>query len=308
MSISFLKKLAVVTGLLVALWVVYLYRQVPHRRTPFAKAADAVKQIRMSHGVLNVQLSKKEGSWTVIVATGVARPVDETKMKTLLTSLKDLQIEEEISNRADRATEYEVDEPGGIDISFQDGDGRVLAEGVFGKQAPDFMHSYFRFPDQPVVYLARGVLPGDLGRTEANYWRSRQILDIGEAKIQGIAIEGKGFKTTLVRISTDTWTVNGKTVEAAPVDALVGTLAHLRVDDFIDAAAAPGITYEALTFAHVGVKGTDATADIRIGPADPKTKRYPLSTGKDSGIAWLSEAGTNAILQKPSAFKTKKPL
>jgi hypothetical protein len=305
MSATFLKKLAGATGLLVVLWVVYLYLQVPHRRTPFAQASGSVEKILMKQGAQKVQLSKQAKTWVVLVASGVSAPADDNKMKTLLSSLKDLQIEEEISNRADRISEYQVDDASGTDISLQEANGRVLAEGVFGKQAPDFTHSYFRFPHQSQVYLARGVLPGDLGKTEPIYWRSRRLLDMADPKIQEIVIEGKGFKTTLARTSTDTWTMNGEMVPPEPVDALVGTLAHLGVDDFVDVAAYPGLTYEGLSYAHVSVKETDATADIRFGPADPKTKRYPLSTGKDAGIAWLSEAAANAILLKPSAFKTK---
>ena len=57
---------------------------------------------------------------------------------------------------------------------LQDSHGRALAEGIMGKQAPDFAHSYFRFPHQPNVYLAHGVLPGDLGKAEPHYWLRRE--------------------------------------------------------------------------------------------------------------------------------------
>jgi len=174
MSGSLLKKLAGLTAILIGLWAVYLYRQVPHGRSPFAQASGSVEKILMMQGAQTVQLSKQGESWKVLLSTGVARPADETKMKTLLSSLKDFQIEEEISDRADRHAEYQVDEGGGTRIVFQDSKGRTLVEGIFGKQAPDFTHSYFRFPRQLSVYIPRGVLPGDLGKPEHNHWLSRE--------------------------------------------------------------------------------------------------------------------------------------
>ena len=89
-----------------------------------------------------------------------------------------------------------------------------LADGLFGKQAPDMAHIYFRYPDKANVYLVRGVLRGDLGKVEVNSWRSRDLIDIAETKIQAITIEGKGFKTELVRTSTEAWTMNGKAVDS----------------------------------------------------------------------------------------------
>ena len=40
MPASFLKKLAGFTGVLLVLWLIYLYRQIPHARTPFARGED----------------------------------------------------------------------------------------------------------------------------------------------------------------------------------------------------------------------------------------------------------------------------
>jgi hypothetical protein len=130
-------------------------------------------------------------------------------------------------------------------------------------------------------------------------------LDIAENKIQGILIAGKGFETDLVRVSTEAWTMGGKPADPAPVNSLIGSLAHLRADDFVDPTAAPGLSYENLTYAEVKVKGSDSSADLRIGAQDPKSKRYPVSTGKDNGLAWVAETTLKAILQKPSAFNTK---
>ena len=298
MSPSVLKKLAGLTAILVVLWVAYLYRQVPHERVPFKTAASSAEQILLEQGPQKMQLSKSGGDWQV-VDSGLRRPADEEKVKALLSGLKNLQLEDEISNRADRHPEYQVDEASGTHVSLQNSQGRVLAEGILGKQAPDFAHSYFRFPNQPNVYLARGVLPGDVGTPAASAWRRRDLIRMGESNIQAILIERQGLKTDLVRTSTDTWTLNGKALPPGSIDRLVGTLAHLQASEFVDERSASNLSFEALTFARVTVKGPNASVELRIGAPDKKLKRYPVSTGKDAGLAWVSDAAIDAILRKP---------
>src|ERR1019366_6859501 len=161
--------------------------------------------------------------------------------------------------------DYDVTAASGIAIHLQDAKGSTLAAGLFGKQAPDMVHIYFRYPDKPNVYLGRGVMRGDLGHAEVNYWRDRHLLDIPEMKIQSVRIEGKGFSTEVVKTSTDSWSVNGKAVDPGLADALVGVLAHSQVDEFVDPTADSKVTFEGLTYARITIKGTDASAEVRVG-------------------------------------------
>ena len=116
-----------------------------------------------------------------------------------------------------------------------------------------------------------------------------------------IYIEGPGFKTALAR-SSDTWSLNGNVVDAAPVWGLLGQLAHLRAEAFADSTQPP----EKLTHASCIVQLRNGTTrQLRLGRPDPATKRYPAAVDKDPGIAWISEAAAKSILQKPSDFKSK---
>jgi len=305
MSLETLKKLSVAAAILLLIWMMYVYRQVPHEKTPFAKMADKADQIILSQGSRAVVMRRGAGQWKVGLASAPFYAADSELIKPLLSNLNGLQVEDEITDRADRAADYDVTAETGIHVRLLDARQAGLAEGIFGKQAPDFGHIYFRYSDKPNVYLARGLIRGDLGRMELNYWRSRQLFDIPEAKIQSIVIEGKGFTTDLKRVSTDTWTLNGKPADSGFVNALIGTYAHSHVDDFVDTAAYPNLTFEGLTYAHLRVMGTDTSFDLRIGAQDPKTKRYPASAGKDQGLVWLSQATLDSLLKKPAVFKTK---
>jgi len=305
MSTSILKKLSAAAGVLVLFFIVYLYRQVPRSQAPFADAEARMERIILAHGAKRVELRKQGNAWKV-ASDGGYFPAEDSQISTLLSGLKAIKIEDEISNRADRAAEYEVTAESGTQVQLFGANETKLAEGLFGKQAPDFAHIYFRYPDKPNVYLASGMIRGELGGIDVNAWRNHQLLDIPETKIQAITIEGEGFTTELVRTSTNVWTMNGKVIDTGLLNALVGTLAHLHVNAFVDPAAYPALSYEGLAYARVTVKGADSSVELRIGALDVKSQQHPVSIGKDNGLAWLPKSIVNSLLQRPSAFPAAK--
>jgi hypothetical protein len=84
----------------------------------------------------------------------------------------------------------------------------------------------------------------------------------------------------------------------------VGTLAHLRVDEYIDPTVSPAYNFDELNYAKVTVKGTGSAAELHIGRQDDKSKRFPVSISKDQGLGWISQSTANALLKKPTGFKT----
>ena len=179
MSSSILKKLAIVTSVLLALLVVYFYRQVPHVRKPFFSATSVTQKITLAQAAQKVELTKSGGSWSVILSSHTPQPADPGKVKTLLTDLHDFQLEDEISDRPDHYPDYEVDPSSGIQVSLWGAQGKLLATGIIGKQARDFVHSYFRYPNQAQVYLARGLELSDLGKITPNDWRDHVMFNVG---------------------------------------------------------------------------------------------------------------------------------
>jgi hypothetical protein len=306
MSLQSLRKLCAAAGILVVAWLAYVYFQVPHEKKPFAHAAEKAEQINLSQGGREIALRRESGQWKVGQSTGPSYSADAEIIKTLLTGLGAVQLEDVITDRADRAADYDVTVDSGLRVRVVDAKQAILGEGIFGKQAPDFAHIYFRYSDKPDVFLARGLIRGDLGRADQNFWRSRQLIDIAEAKVQSIFIQGPGFKTDLVRISSDSWTLNGEPAESGYVNALIGTLAHSHLDEFIDPIAFPNLSDDKLSYAHVSVRGTGTSVDLLIGTPDPKSKRYPASIGKDHGLVWLSQGTIDSLLKKPADLKTKK--
>ena len=57
------------------------------------------------------------------------------------------------------------------------------------------------------------------------------------------------------------------------------------------------MTFESLTFARLVIKTEKAQTEVRIGPLDKKAARYPLSTSKENGVAWLSQSTVDSLLK-----------
>jgi len=302
-----LQILGVVCGLFVIAWGAYLYVQVPHASAPFKKTGEAAVILIRQNG-RQVELRRKDKQWEA--GAGLGGPfyrTDADRVKTLLSGVESLHVEDEISARPQSAAEFEVDAASGTRVTSQAANGKILADGVFGKQAPDFTHIYFRYDDRPNVYLAGGLIRGELGEPGLAYWRDKNLISMAEPDVQSVVIQGPDFKTSLARAGTAAWTLDGKPIDPAPVYALIGQLAHLKADDFVDAAASPTVTMGSLKFAHVTIQGKDRTVELSIGPEDKAAKRYPAATDP-LDLAWISESRVAPLLLKPSAFHApRKP-
>jgi len=303
MKISKLIKILLVLVIFLAVFVaIYFYQQVPHGQTPFLKAVDRSETMTLMQGSQQVHLRKANKSWEVSASQGPWYTADPEKVKTLLAGLHDVRVEDVISEQADRG-DYELSAASGTRVTLFGPGQKTLADGFFGKQAPDFAHIYFRFPDRPQVYLARNMIRGELVGAALNEWRDRTLIDWPEAKVESVTIEGPGFTTSLAR-SSDTWTLDGKKIDPAPVYTLLGTLAHLKADDFVVPSKTTVYSYDMLRLAKITARTADRSLELCIGAEYAPTKRYPVAVAPDSGIAWLYESKVNSLLVKPSSFKS----
>jgi hypothetical protein len=289
--------------IMVAVW---LHRQrLAHPSAPFAAGMDAAEKITLQADGQAIDLVKNGDVWSVTSAEGGVYRADAEKIKTMTQALKKLQMDDVISERGANPEEFGVDDKNGIRVAVFGKGGARSAEGLFGKQAPDFAHLYFKFIDKPQIYLARGAIRGELGEANVKAWRDRALLNVTEDQILTLYIEGPGFKTPLAR-SSDTWSLNGKPIDPAPVWGLLGILAHLKADDFIDPVQHPDLSADKLSYASVILQLKDGSSHkVRIGRKDPAMPRYPVAIDQDPNTAWVAEATIKSILQKPSNFPSR---
>lgn len=272
----------------------------PRVNSPFAGKTGFAAQIILRQGGREIHLLRQGKEWEVSASTGPRYAADEDQVETLTGGLEAVKVEEKISGRADQEADFEVTEARGRYVGLLGQDGRLLAEGIFGRLAPDLDHLYFRYPGRPDTYLAGGIIRAELGQATLDDWRRHELLSIGQSQMRAITIRGPGYKTDLV-LSSGTWTVNGAPADSEKVFGLIGMLARLRANIFTDSSDTPA--YDQLTFASIHIQGAHAAADLRIGAPEPVNNFYPVSTGPRDGTGWISEDVIKSILLKPSSFK-----
>jgi hypothetical protein len=304
MSLRVLKLLALSCTILLLAWLASLYRQVPHNKSPYAKAVDAAQSIQLQQVDSRIYLRKEKQAWTVSTSTaGPFYAVDEDRLHTLTSGLQDLQLEDVISEHPRNADDFAVDTLG-IRVTLRAGQGKVLADGIFGKQAEDATHIYFRYADQPAVYLARGLLRGELGGADLTGWRNHALVSMSEDQIQTVHIQTQGDQALLQK-SSETWTVNGAPADTAKVKTWLGAAAHLLADDFAAPASTTAPKAADLRAAVIMIKDANSSVTLSIGALDAKNKRFPVSTGAENGVAWIAAPRMQALLLKSADFKSK---
>jgi hypothetical protein len=157
-----------VAGVLLFLLGISFWRLASHSPVPYAKANRAVG-IHLAQGAVSIQLDRKNMAWEVMTSSG-PKPADGDKVKSLLSSLTDVTLDDVISERSDHNADFEITPASGTRVSLLDAQGKPFIDGIFGKQAPDFSHIYFRFSDRPQVYLASGIFRGEVEPGSPDRW------------------------------------------------------------------------------------------------------------------------------------------
>ena len=306
-SAKFLKTLLLISGVLALILVATIIGRFSiHTSAPFVPMIDQADKMTVQISTNIVTLTRDGGGWDVSLSMAGSFKADGDKVKTLLNALKDLQLDDVISEQGNRASDFDMNPESATVIMAYGKNHAVLIGGVFGKQAADFNHVYFRYPDKPAIYLAHGLIRGELGEADLNSWRDRAVLNLAEDQVMTLQINGPGFKTALAR-SSDTWSLNGHIVDPAPVWGLLGQLAHLRADEFLSPSTHPEWTPDKLTYATVTLQVKDgSTHSLHIGRQDTASKRYPVTVDQDPTVFGIAENTIKALLRKPADFPIKK--
>lgn len=299
-----LKSLIAILILLGGLWLVYMYFRVPHGKRPFQKMVKDAVAIEIKESNQTLRLQKAGEEWKAATANNKQLAIDAARMRTMLNLLNDVELEDVISERPAAADEFEANVASGAHVRVLGASDKLLAQGIFGKQAPDFTHIYFRYPDQPQIYLARGAVRGEVGPATVNEWRPKTVIDVAEADVEAISVQGPSSTVELAK-STTGWTRQGQAVAPEPVYQFLGAMAHLKPEEWITEGTAGAPTFDDLTEWKFILKSPKKTQELRVGKRDPKTKRFAASPSPEAGVAYISEASFLPLQLTPADFKAK---
>jgi hypothetical protein len=107
---------------------------------------------------------------------------------------------------------------------------------------PSYTETYVRREGSNEVYLADGMLLYMFAKAPKD-WRDKTILNVPQETIKNVRFQ-YGDTTFALAFRDSLWLLDGSPASEPPVRSLIGALANLRTDDFIDTAvtAPPPLT------------------------------------------------------------------
>jgi len=173
---------------------------------------------------------------------------DNRAVEQMLSMASHLEVGEIISSNPEKQFVFQVDSVMGNRLDFFDGE-NLLASMVIGKMQEDRLHAYLRKTDSDDVYLAKGLFSAIANR-RLDLWKERSllVLDPKQASEIEFSQDQKQFKLT----REDTlWLLSAHPyqesfpADAGAVDEYLGTLADMKIDEFLKAFQSAGISFKA---------------------------------------------------------------
>src|SRR4051794_13092574 len=162
------------------------------------RLATATKLEITHQGRQTVIEKRPDGQWGVASMHGC--PVQETKLRSVLTALTELRLTEPRTSNPSDYSRLAVDDPNGAKseadlVRVVDAKGQTLATVIVGHRRmrgranlPDEV--YVRRPDEAQSWLAEGSVRAD---ADANQWLNRDLMDIKEDRIASVVVGDKAL-------------------------------------------------------------------------------------------------------------------
>lgn len=310
-----LKKEFLILGVIIAALAVYLYQRSGDRThytlpTLPALAASDITQIQMTRGAETVVLVRRDGRWRI---DPPGYPVDPRLAQEMLDTLSGLTLTALVSASGNFAL-YELDDAQKANVKAWQND-QLKREIDVGKAAPSFRHTFVRIAGDDRVYHGRDNFSFRF-RTRIEDLRDKTVLAFDRQEIREIQIAQGVARLTLVRTTApaepppagqgtaEAWqTADGRPANGAAVEALLGTLASLQTDGFIegrDKAALGQPIYS------VELKGPQEHSLTLFAPTGGDSKDHPaVSSGSDFPFS-LSADHAQRIMKNPEEFLKKE--
>jgi hypothetical protein len=205
---------------------------------------------------------------------------------------------------------YELDDAQKTNVKAWQG-GQLKRDVDVGKAAPSFRHTFVRLAGDERVFHGRDNFSFRF-RTRIEDLRDKTVLAFNRSDIQEIRITQAGTALTLVPAPSPTETPpagagaatawqssDGRPANGAAVEALLGELANLQADAFIDDRDKTAFGQPVYS---VVLKGSQAYSIELFAPTGEDRKDRPaVSSGSDVPFS-LSDDHAQRILKGPEAF------
>jgi hypothetical protein len=189
-----------------------------------------VDKIEVTAPGTSVTLEKQGNGW--MVTAPLRYRADQSVITAAVGKGKNIEVKNVVSSNPEKQHLFQVDSAGTL-IQVYAGGSPVAAFRV-GKPGPSYMETYVRKEGSNDVFLAEGMFTYVFSHP-AKDWRDKSIYKSEPELIRSVTYK-YGDTTFTLAMKDSLWRLNGDSVSQATVRSLLGSLANLQADDFVDSA------------------------------------------------------------------------
>lgn len=317
-----LKKEYIILAVIIIALSVYLYTRSSDRTLyelpdmPKVAQKDITK-MQISKGQTVIVLNRKDEKWYIAPQE---YPTDSQKIKELLNAVENLTLTALVSE-SKNYNRYDLDEAQKINVKVWQGDNLKLDIDV-GKTASSFRHTFVRPAGEERVFHAQGNLKNNFD-VSVDGLRDKVVLTFKPIDIQQIRIDKEQQSLTFNRTQVPVeikapgaaaekkteepapaqklvWmAADGQAVDEAAVNQLLGTLAGLRCEKFIDNRQKEDFSGPLFT---LQLKGALEHSLSIFSKTEEQDKSFPAVSSGSNYPFLLPGSQVERIMKDPSAF------
>ena len=278
-------------------------------------AAKEISKLQITRNQVNTVINKKDDKWFIAPEEW---PADGDKIKDMLEAIENLTLTALVSESRNYNL-YDLDAEKKITVKAWQGES-LKRDVDLGKTASSFRHTFVKTAGDERVYHARGNFRNNFD-ISVDDLRDKVVLTMNTAEIQQIriskdqqlltlsktpvpvAVEGSATEAAPASSQQPVWqAADGRPVDEAVVKQVLGAVANLRCEKFINDRQKNDFTSPLLT---LQLKGAQEYSLSIFAKTAEKDTGYPaVSSGSDYPFL-LSAGQAERIMKDP--IKTSKP-
>lgn len=269
---------------------------------PFIQCDSAkVTEIKVESKDGIAVLTKRGEEW--VVSSGMEYPANKKNVGDALSKLGQMKKLTQITDKADRYAEFEVDDATAAKVSVTQQGKTVIF--LLGKSGSTMQTSFARLQGSKEVWEIGGNYAGVLKRRPSD-WRDKTITDFNMSDIRKVSLVYPK-ETLTVSLEDTTWKVNtGKTEfvsDKSFVERLTRMISKISTVEFADTLPPDAFNNPDLHL--VAELSTGDPVDFKLIPKDAEASQYYLRKAGARTDFVIYKATFTALAKKAEDFKAK---
>ena len=246
-----------------------------------------VDRLEVNASGTSVVLEKQGNGW--MLTSPLRYRADQSVVTAAVGKGKNIEVKNVVSSNPEKQRVFQVDSSGTL-VQMYAG-GNLVAAFRVGKPSASYTETYVRREGSDDVYLADGMFSYTFVQ-QSKDWRDKSIYRNEPDLVKSVTYK-YGDTTFTLAMNDSLWRLNGDSVSQPTMRSVLGSLANLQADGFVDSALSAPPTQVAL----IDVDGTQIRFCQNKG-----TSNYLVQTSQSPQWYEVQEWRAGQVLKRKNDF------